>query len=201
LASRRSTPATARGAGEAAGAVGWPEHPSRRSPIGIPQRWLPTHCGNRCKRRRSSSRPRTAQTERDYAVNYGKPALHTHLKKGQSGNPRGRPAKNSEPVYVTSDGKQRKIAKREAIVAQLINKSAGVDLHATKMLIEDIEQKAGTALPPEPRSLPRRTRRRRPRKDRPSAGMLHGEAYNTLLQRDFATFALRCFPELNPRTA
>jgi hypothetical protein len=51
----------------------------------------------------------------DYAVGYGKPPLHTRFKKGQSGNPRGRPpgAKNlstllnealNEPVIVAANG-------------------------------------------------------------------------------------------------
>ena len=35
-----------------------------------------------------------SETERDYATNYRKPPLHTRFEKGQSGNPRGRPAKN-----------------------------------------------------------------------------------------------------------
>jgi hypothetical protein len=33
-----------------------------------------------------------SETERDYAANYRKPPLHTRFKKGQFGNPRGRPA-------------------------------------------------------------------------------------------------------------
>jgi hypothetical protein len=33
-------------------------------------------------------------TKREYAANYRKPPIHTRFKKGQSGNPRGRPAKN-----------------------------------------------------------------------------------------------------------
>ena len=103
-----------------------------------------------------------SETERDYADNYRKPPLHTRFKKGQSGNPRGRPAKNlpalliaalNEPVFVTTEGRRRKITKREAVVAQLVNKSASADLRATKMLIDmlkDIEKKAGIMPPPEP---------------------------------------------------
>ncbi len=102
-----------------------------------------------------------AETERDHAANYRKPPLHTRFKKGQSGNPRGRPAKNlpalvvaalNEPVYVTANGRRRRITKREAVIAQLVNKSASADLRATKMLIDimkDIEKKAGIAPPPE----------------------------------------------------
>ena len=35
-----------------------------------------------------------SQTKREYAANYRKPPEHIRFKKGQSGNPRGRPAKN-----------------------------------------------------------------------------------------------------------
>jgi len=96
----------------------------------------------------------------DYKVGPGRPPLHTRFKKGQSGNPCGRSAKNlpalladalNERVFVTIDGRRRKITKREAIVTQMVNKSGSADLRATKMLIDmmkDAEQKAGVASPP-----------------------------------------------------
>ena len=102
-----------------------------------------------------------AERECDYEVGRGKPPLHSRFKKGQSGNPRGPRGKNlptllvaalNEPVFVTANGRRRMITKREAVVAQLVNKSAGADLRATKMLIDmlkDIEKKAGMAPPPE----------------------------------------------------
>jgi hypothetical protein len=61
----------------------------------------------------------------------------------------------NEPAYVTIDGKRRKITKREAIVTQMVNKSAKADLRATKMLFDmmkEVEQKAGAAAP-EPAKL------------------------------------------------
>jgi Family of unknown function (DUF5681) len=61
----------------------------------------------------------------------------------------------NEPAYVTIDGKRRKITKREAVVTQMVNKSAKADLRATKMLFDmmkEVEQKAG-ATPPEPAEL------------------------------------------------
>ena len=103
-----------------------------------------------------------SETKREYAANYRKPPLHTRFKKGQSGNPRGRPVKNlagllaaalNEKVTVTENGKRRKITKREAVIAQLVNKSASAELRATKMLIDmmkDVERKAGEVDPPEP---------------------------------------------------
>ena len=82
----------------------------------------------------------------DYRVGYKKPPLHTRFRKGQSGNPRGRPrgSKNfstlladalNEPVVVTEDGKRRKISKRELGVRQLVNKFAMAEAQATKILL------------------------------------------------------------------
>jgi hypothetical protein len=107
-----------------------------------------------------------ADDHHDYKVGPGRPPLHTRFRKGQSGNPGGRSQKNvhvlladalSEPVFVTVDGERRKITKREAVVHQLVNKSATADLRATKMLfdmIKEVEQKASVTPPaPEPRRL------------------------------------------------
>src|SRR5271169_7038283 len=104
--------------------------------------------------------------EHDYKVGPGRPPLHTRFPKGQSGNPGGRSKKNlpslladalNEPVFVTVNGRHRKITKREAVVHQLVNKSTSADLRATKMLMDmmkDVERKAGIASPaPEPRPL------------------------------------------------
>ena len=82
-----------------------------------------------------------SETDQNYAIGYGKPPVGRRFQKGQSGNPggpRGRPGKNNlsalllaaldEPVYVTIDGHRRKITKREAIVTQMVDKSAAADL-------------------------------------------------------------------------
>jgi len=103
-----------------------------------------------------------SDTVSDYKVGPGKPPLHTRFKKGQSGNPRGRHAKNlpallvealNQPVAITENGRRRQITKREAVIAQLVDKSAAADLRATKMLLDilkDIEEHAGRAPPREP---------------------------------------------------
>ena len=103
-----------------------------------------------------------SENKRDYEVGRGKPPVHSRFKKGQSGNPRGPRPKNlpallvaalNEPVVVTIDGERREITKREVVVTQLVNKSTGADLRATKMLIDmlkDVEKKAGVTPPPEP---------------------------------------------------
>ena len=96
-----------------------------------------------------------ADGESDYKVGPGRPPLHTRFR-----NPRGRSAKSlpalltdafNKKVYVTIDGRRRKITKPEAIVTQMVNKSTSADLRATKMLIDmmkGVEQKAGLASPP-----------------------------------------------------
>ena len=100
--------------------------------------------------------------QRDYEAGRGKPPVRSRFKKGQSGNPRGPRSKNlpallvealNDKVVVTTDGERREITKREVIVTQLVNKSAGADLRATKMLIDmlkDVEKKAGARPSPEP---------------------------------------------------
>src|SRR5437762_10513832 len=105
-------------------------------------------------------RPRMAtDNEPDDEVGYSKPPRHSRFVKGQSGNPRGRPhgAKNlktllnkalSELVIVTENGGHRKISKREAIITQLVNRSAKADLKAIQILLamlRDIEGHAADA--------------------------------------------------------
>jgi len=98
----------------------------------------------------------------DYAVGYGKPPRHSGFQKGRSGNPKGRPkgSKNfatlltealDEKVQVTEDGRRRRIAKRELVIKQLVNKSAAADLRAIKQLtdiVQGIEGRTGAAHPP-----------------------------------------------------
>jgi len=97
-----------------------------------------------------------SDNQRDYQVGYGKPPLHSRFKRGQSGNPRGRPpgAKNltslltealNEPVVIAEDGGRRKISKREAIVKQLVNKSAKGDWRAVKLLLDILQAIDGRA--------------------------------------------------------
>jgi hypothetical protein len=101
------------------------------------------------------------EDQRDYEVGYGKPPRHTRFKKGQSGNPRGRPkgSKNlptllsealNEPVVVAENGRRRKITMRQAIIKQLVKRSATADLRAMKILLDmvrDLERQAEPAFP------------------------------------------------------
>ena len=102
-----------------------------------------------------------SEKEGDYEVGYGKPPRDTRFPKGQSGNPRGRPpgAKNlktllsealNEPVIVTENGGRRKVTKRQAIVTQLVNRSATADFRAIKILLDivrDIERQTEPTAP------------------------------------------------------
>ena len=104
------------------------------------------------------------ETVRDYVVGYGKPPLHSRFQKGRSGNPKGRPrgrrnmstllsdALNGS-VVVVENGRRKKITKREAIVTQLVNKSASADLKATQMvlaMLSDLESRADASADPAP---------------------------------------------------
>ena len=102
-----------------------------------------------------------SENKGDYEVGYGKPPRDTRFPKGQSGNPRGRPsgAKNlktllsealNEPVIVTENGGRRKVTKRQAIVTQLVNRSATADFRAIKILLDivrDIERQTEPTAP------------------------------------------------------
>ena len=97
----------------------------------------------------------------DYEIGYGRPPRATRFVKGRSGNPRGRPRgaksftallsdKLNEPVTVAENGGRRKISKREAIVTQLVNRSAAADFRAIKILLDivrDIERQAEPVSP------------------------------------------------------
>ena len=103
----------------------------------------------------------TFDKQPDYDVGYRKPPRHTRFAKGQSGNPRGRPpgAKNlktllsealNETVIVSENGGRRKVTKRQAIITQLVNRSATADFRAIKILLDivrDIERQSELTTP------------------------------------------------------
>src|SRR6516225_8993744 len=106
--------------------------------------------------------PMPPETPRDYEVGYGKPPRHTRFQKGRSGNPTGRPrgrknmatllsAALDASIIVVENGRRKKITKREAIVTQLVNKSASADLKATQIvlaMLQDVEARADGSADP-----------------------------------------------------
>jgi hypothetical protein len=78
-------------------------------------------------------------------VGYGKPPKATQFKKGQSGNPNGRPKgkRNMSTVILRSadakvrineNGQQRAVSKFEAAMMQVANKAASGDLRAFNLM-------------------------------------------------------------------
>ena len=68
----------------------------------------------------------------NYEVGYRRPPKHTRFKKGQSGNPKGRPkkSKNLETlvqqeldtgITVKEGGREKRVTKREAIAMRVVN--------------------------------------------------------------------------------
>jgi len=92
----------------------------------------------------------------DTDVGYGRPPKRNRFRKGQSGNPKGRPKgklnlatllerAQLELVIVNENGTRRKVTKIEAACKQLANKAASGDLIALKLLntltcaVEDLD--------------------------------------------------------------
>ena len=84
-----------------------------------------------------------------YPIGYGKPPARTRFKKGQSGNPTGRPKGTpnfvtaleralGEQVVVNEGGQRRTVTKLEATVTQLVNKATMGDARATQQLLHVI---------------------------------------------------------------
>jgi hypothetical protein len=88
-----------------------------------------------------------AGTKKDYEVGYGKPPVHTRFRKGQSGNPSGKPKKVlsedeillrdlSSKVPVTEGGKQRHMSKLEVVLKQQVKLAMKGDPKAVRIIID-----------------------------------------------------------------
>jgi hypothetical protein len=97
-----------------------------------------------------------AETPADYQKGSGRPPRTSRGEQGRVGD-RSAAAKQlpavlaealDQKVVITIDGRRRRITKREAMVAQLVDKSAASDLRAVKLLLDMqkiVEAKAGIA--------------------------------------------------------
>jgi hypothetical protein len=94
-----------------------------------------------------------AERERDYAIGYGKPPVHSRFRKGRSGNPGGRPRGKclatllrealSETAMIEINGRPRRVSRGQATVALLIDRAAEADPRWMKLLL-DLLQKLET---------------------------------------------------------
>ena len=95
----------------------------------------------------------------DYEVGYGKPPRDGRFKRGQSGNPKGRPTRKRSLSTVLEDvlgegvlavvgtGRHKKMTKLQATITQLVNKAASGDPKATQTLLaqlRDTESRSDT---------------------------------------------------------
>jgi hypothetical protein len=112
--------------------------------------------------RREETEAASPSDEKTYAVGYDRPPRAHCFQAGQSGNPRGRPkgqlnfdtlleAALRQKVTIKEQGTPRTMPKIQVIVTQLVNRAAGGDPRATKLLFDlkqRLEAKRAVAPPP-----------------------------------------------------
>lgn len=92
-------------------------------------------------------RKRRKNKERDYEVGYGRPPKHSQFKKGQSGNPKGRPKEPttflasfnkelSKDVKVVIDGQECKITGLSAVSKKYKNMILSGDYKCMKLFLD-----------------------------------------------------------------
>ncbi|MGA8759394.1 MAG: DUF5681 domain-containing protein [Stellaceae bacterium] len=97
---------------------------------------------------------------RNYEIGYCKPPVATQFKKGNRANARGRPRNTESLAKIlqraldapagSSDGKRPRLTKRELMIRGLVERSAGSDLAATKLLFELLRKADPNAVAPDP---------------------------------------------------
>ncbi len=86
-------------------------------------------------------------SDKDYKVGYGKPPKSTRFRKGQSGNPRGRPkgargfktdlrAELSEKIRVIENGRTHWLTKQRVIIKTLIAQAAKGDTRSIAKVVD-----------------------------------------------------------------
>ena len=91
----------------------------------------------------------------DYEVGYGKPPKQARFKKGESGNPKGRPkgARNiktdikevlEEQVQVSEGGKVHHVSKQQAILKRTVEQALNGNMRAAELVMKWQAQHLGT---------------------------------------------------------
>jgi hypothetical protein len=95
--------------------------------------------------------PNADQNDRDYRVGRCNPPIHSRFRKGQSGNPKGRPpgSRNIATLFgeeldarvsITEYGGRKNLTKMAVIVKQVVNKAASGNLRACEMVFKMEDQ-------------------------------------------------------------
>lgn len=96
----------------------------------------------------------------DYEIGFGKPPKHTQFKKGQSGNPKGRPKGSKslaatfdelarEKMWVNTPNGRKRMSWFDMNIMQLLTRGAKGDIRAIRQVIQ-MRKEIGEVIPPLP---------------------------------------------------
>ncbi len=100
------------------------------------------------------SRKRGRSDQPGYEVGYGKPPSHTRFQAGRSGNPKGRPKKDTsqenalqrvlaQPIPVMVDGRRKLIPASEALLQKLLQMALAGNIRALNILTRFVATQEG----------------------------------------------------------